>query len=106
MNMADILKLSDEQLVHQEFTIERQIIDSRFAKQMGTMEDTSVFAGFRKSIARLRTEQRRREIEQGIPKDSFRAKYRSTFSHTASSIASGSSEGFLKGISDKLNVES
>ena len=106
MKMADVLELSDEQLVHQELTIERQIIDSRFAKQMGTLEDTSVFAGFRKTIARLRTEQRRREKEQGIPKDSFRSKFRGSFAHSSDSASAGSSEGFLKGISDKLNVDS
>jgi ribosomal protein L29 len=53
MKMAEIKELSDEQLVHQELSIERQILDARFQKQLGTLEDTSVFSNYRKDIARL-----------------------------------------------------
>jgi len=105
MKMSEIKEFSEEQLVHQELSIERQIIDSRFAKQMGTLEDTSVFSGYRKSIARLRTEQRRRELEQGIPKNALRSKFRGSFTHSTDSVPTDSADGFLKGISDKLNVE-
>ena len=102
MKMAEIKEFSDEQLVHQELLIERQIIDARFQKQMGTLENTAVFSGFRKDIARLRTEQRRREKEQDLPKNAFRAKYSGGFSFESNETSSPASEGFLKGISDKL----
>lgn len=102
MKMTEITELSDEQLVHQELTIERQIVDARFQKQMGTLENTAVFSGFRKDIARLRTEQRRREKQNNLPKNSFRSKYSGSFTHTVDQSSSTESEGFLKGISDKL----
>ena len=102
MKMAEIKELSDEQLVHQELLVERQLIDARFQKQMGTLENTAVFSGFRKDIARLRTEQRRREKEQELPKNAFRSKYSGGFNYDADNASSPASEGFLKGISEKL----
>lgn len=103
MKMAEIKELSDEQLVHQELSIERQILDARFQKQLGTLEDTSVFANYRKDIARLRTEQRRRELEKSLPKNSFRSMFSGSFSYSDEESSSATeSEGFLKGISDKL----
>lgn len=43
--------------------------------------DVMIFRKIRKAIARLRTEQRRRELHQNIPKDSLRSKYRKTFTY-------------------------
>ena len=73
MKMSEIKELTDEQLVHRELQLERQIIDARFQKEVGTLENTSVFLGLRKDIARLRTEQRQREIAQNLNNDDIRS---------------------------------
>ena len=105
MKMSEIKELTDEQLVHRELQIERQIIDARFQKEVGTLENTSVFMVLRKNIARLRTEQRQREIAQNLNNDSLRNKFRSTFQVAENAPLSGQGDGFLKGISDKLDAD-
>jgi ribosomal protein L29 len=105
MKMSDIKEMSDAQLVHAELKCERDIMDSRFKKQLGTLESTGVFSNLRKSIARLRTEQRRREIDGQMPLDSLRNKYRNSFNPETSDESSAGSGAFLKGISEKLNTD-
>ena len=105
MKMSEIKELTDEQLVHRELQLERQIIDARFQKEVGTLENASVFMGFRKDIARLRTEQRQREIAQNLNNDSLRNKFRSTFQAAENASRGGQGDGFLKGISDKLDAD-
>ncbi len=106
MKMSDIRELSDEELVHTEFNIERELVEARFKKQLGTLENPSVFSGMRKSIARLRTEQRKREIANNLKLDELRNTHRKTFvPDSDSSKGSAASGEFLKGISEKLNQD-
>ena len=80
----DIKELSDEALVHAELQFQRDIVSERMiVAEDEKNSDGMLFGKIRKAIARLRTEQRRRELETGIPKDSLRSKYRKTFTYQA-----------------------
>jgi large subunit ribosomal protein L29 len=107
MKMEDIRKLEDHQLVHEELRLDREIIQARFAMQTGQLEDTSKLGKMRRDIARLRTAQRERERERGLPTDALREKHRASFDPGAvageeAAPAAPSSRGFLKGIVDKV----
>jgi large subunit ribosomal protein L29 len=106
MNISQISQLDDQQLVHEELRLERDLIHARFALKTGQLEDTSRISKVRKDIARLRTVQRDREREQGLPNNFLREKHRSSFDPKAGAVATeavdGSSKGFLKGIVDKV----
>lgn len=105
--MATHTEFNDEQLTHRMFDHERELVTARFALSSGTLENTAHVSVLRKEIARIRTEARRREIEQGLPKGSLIRTHRSTWSAGSASgeVEGGDSEeggGFLKGIVDKL----
>jgi large subunit ribosomal protein L29 len=106
MNVAQIRQMEDQQLVHAELSLERHLIHARFALKTGQLEDTSQLSKLRKDIARLRTVQREREREQGLPNDFLREKFRASFDPKADVDATveadGGSKGFLKGIVDKV----
>ena len=106
MNVIEIRQLGDQQLVQEELRLERDLIHARFAHKTGQLEDTSRLRKLRKDIARLRTVQREREREQGLPNDFLREKHRSSFDPKAQAAApeeaAGKSKGFLKGIVDKV----
>ncbi len=106
MNVEQIQKLDDQQLVHSELGLERELIHARFALKTGQLDDTSRLSKIRKDIARLRTVQRDREREQGLPNDFLREKFRASFDPKAQAEApqeaDGASKGFLKGIVDKV----
>jgi ribosomal protein L29 len=99
--MSDIKVLSDEQLVHEELSYERKLIDARIKKSFGTLEDTSFFAKIRKVIARIQTEVTSREKAQNLSKNAFKALYRKSF--VAEKIEETNNGDFLKGIADKLS---
>lgn len=94
--------LSDEALVHEILSTERALLTARFRHSQNMLEDTSELARLRKSIARLRTEARTREIAGGSQKDSLLTKYAGSFKPAASEGASAAQGGFLSGIVDKL----
>ena len=80
-------ELSDEALVHKELELERQIIHIRFQSQLEANENKHSISTLRKNIARVRTEQRHRELfdEDGnrrnppMPKSTLRTLHRKTF---------------------------
>lgn len=95
--------LSDEQLVHRELQLERELIAAGFRHRTGQLEDTESLGRTRREIARARTAQRQRELAQGLAKDALRRQYRPTFDpQAAEAAAGGASGGFVKGIVDKL----
>jgi ribosomal protein L29 len=110
MKMEDIRALSDQELVHQELQLERDLIQARFSKKLESQDDSSVFAKFRKDIARLRTEQRTREMKmsQKVGRNHLRNLHRSSFEVSSGGSSGGSSSGagFLKGLSAKLSSDS
>ena len=80
-------ELSDEALVHKELELERQIIHIRFQSQLEANENTHSISTLKRNIARVRTEQRHRELfdDEGnrrspaLPKNSLRSQHRKTF---------------------------
>ncbi len=94
--------LSDEQLVHQVLTNERDLLAARFQHAANQLENTVSLRVHRKEIARLQTEARRREVAGDLPKDSLIAKYRGSFSADGAPAAADEQGGFLQGIVDKL----
>ena len=77
----EIRELSDSDLVHAEMQLQRDIVSERMIIDEDRNPDAMYFRKIRKAIARLRTEQRRREIGEGLPKDSLRTKHRNSFSY-------------------------
>ncbi len=103
MSVADLKELDDKALVHRELQLERELMDARFRNKTGQLEDTSKLAKIRKGIARARTIQREREIEQSLNPNTLRDMHRSTFVPSAIGGGSdGGAGGFLKGIVDKV----
>ena len=88
----EIRDLSDAELVHAELQLQRDIVDERMIiDEENKSSDAMFFRKIRRTIARLRTEQRRREIEQGHSKDYLRTLHRNTFAYekkTESSLQS------------------
>jgi ribosomal protein L29 len=102
--MSSFQELSDEQLVHKALETERELVTKRFQHKMNRLENQAQLGGLRRSIARIRTEARRREIAGGLPKGALLAKHRASFQPSAAGASGASSEkgGFLSGIVDKL----
>ena len=82
-------ELSDEALVHKELELERHIIHIRFQSQLEANENTHSIATLKRNIARVRTEQRHRELfdddgnrrDPVLPKNSLRSQHRKTFTY-------------------------
>lgn len=89
--LTELKALSDEALVHAELQLDRELVSLNFMKKAGTLRNVMSTRVVRKNIARVRTEQRRREIEQGLAKDSLKSQHRDTFVATASAKQEGSS---------------
>ena len=105
MKYTDLHALSDEQLVHKELGLERDLIEATFRHKTGQLEDSSKLGRIRKDIARVRTAERLREVAQGVARNSLRDRYRSSFrpgAMAAPAAQAKESAGFLKGVVDKL----
>ena len=84
MKSSEIKAMTDEQLVHTELQFQRDIVHTRIDQVFEKSEDMMKLRKIRKSIARLRTEQRAREIKENLGKDSLRNAHRKSFVPTAS----------------------
>lgn len=103
MSVAELKELDDKSLVHRELQLERELMDARFRNKTGQLEDTSKLAKLRKGIARARTLQREREVEQKLNPNSLRDMHRSSFvAGESGGSGDGGAGGFLKGIVDKV----
>ncbi|MCB9777344.1 MAG: 50S ribosomal protein L29 [Alphaproteobacteria bacterium] len=104
MSYSELNKLSDEQLVHRELQLERELIAANLRLKTGQLEDTASLGRIRKEIARARTAQRGREREQGLNTDALRNRFRATFQPTAPAAAEGrAAGGFVAGLVDKVS---
>lgn len=101
-----IQELSDQQLVFSVLEIERDVIAARFKHSTNQLENTAQLRDMRRRVASLHTEARRREIAQGLPKDSLMHQHRRDFGGSSVVLDSDSPEkgGFLSGIVDKLTA--
>ena len=111
MAKTDLSGLSDEQLVHKELGLERELIDASFRLRTGQLDDNSKTGKLRREIARVRTEERAREQAQGLSKDGLRTQHRSSFRPAAAPVGGGEGEtsaaqkgGFLSGLAGKLGI--
>ena len=102
MSAVDLKGLDDKALVHRELQLERELMDARFRSKTGQLEDTSKLAKLRKGIARTRTAQRERELEQSLSPNALRDAHRSSFTPGEIGGEDGGAGGFLKGIVDKV----
>ncbi|MCA9646448.1 MAG: 50S ribosomal protein L29 [Myxococcales bacterium] len=97
--------MSDEQLVHRELELERELIATTFRHKTGQLDDTTRLGRIRKDIARVRTAERAREREHGMQSNALRDRYRGSFrpgQSTEATPAQAASGGFLKGLVDKI----
>lgn len=102
--MAQMAEYTDEQLAQQVLEAERQLVSLKFQHAMSALENTAQLGQVRKSIARLKTEARRREREQGLPKDTLVKQHAKTLAKSEGEQVEQveASGGFLSGIVDKL----
>lgn len=105
--MSAFTDLSDEQVVHQALTTERELVTKRFQHKLNRLENHAQLGDLRRAIARLQTEARRREIAQSLPKGSLFARHRGSFvaTNATSGAAPAEKGGFLSGIVDKLTAK-
>jgi large subunit ribosomal protein L29 len=107
MKSAEIQAFTDEQLVHKELQLERDLIELRFRHRDANnqLDDTSKLRKIRKDIARLRTAQRSRERSAELPKDALRNSHRGTFKAGAAIVGGGTAGGaFLQGFAAKAGI--
>jgi ribosomal protein L29 len=101
--MSGLQELTDEQLVHKALETERELVTKRFQHKLNRLENQAQLGGLRRSIARIRTEARKREIAGGLAKGSLLAKHRASFVPAGGTAAPAAEKGgFLSGIVDKL----
>ena len=101
MKMSEIKELSDQELVHQELMLEKQLIDAKLKKSLGVGMDLSIFSKFRKDIARLQTEQTLRCKAQNLPKNALKSLHRKSFEY--SQAEEEEKTDFLQSVADKLS---
>ena len=103
-NPTGLQAMSDEELVHAELQLDRDMIALRFAKQMGTLKETHKFKEVRREIARLRTEQIARENRKGVAKNTLRDLHRGTFVPKVSETIGGDAS-FASELNEQMEEE-
>ena len=88
---TELKELSDEQVVHAELQLDRDLVGLRFQKSADQLRNVNQIKVVRRNIARVRTEQRRRELAAGLAKNALRNQHRATFTAAASTKIEGSS---------------
>jgi large subunit ribosomal protein L29 len=109
MATANLAEMTDEQLVHRELELERELVHANFQLSIGELENTAELPRLRKDIARARTAQRSRERSANDPKNTLRNRYRNSFTAALAADAAGGTDddgGFLKGIANKFGIGS
>lgn len=101
---AQINDLQDSDLIHTLLASERELIQARMQHSMNQLENTAQLSVLRKNIARMHSEARRREIAQGLNKDTLLHTHRRTFAVDGAEATGTDAEkgGFLAGVVDKL----
>jgi len=92
--------MTDEQLVHTELQLDREIVSLRFRKNASQLRNVNLIKEARRNIARFRSEQRRRELALGLPKDSLKDLHRLTF--TASAVSSFEGSSFASDLNEQM----
>ena len=93
--------LTDQQLADQLNQSERDLVSRRFKHSTNQLENTSELRTLRRTIAKLKTEARRREIDQGRPKNGLLQGVKPAAASSAAA-PKATAGGFLQGIVDKV----
>jgi len=101
----ELKALSDEALVHTELQLDRDLVDLRFKKNRDQLRNVNQIKEVRRNIARIRTEQRRRELEANAAKNSLRDLHRSSFKANVKTSSEVSTEGSTFGADMNEQVE-
>ena len=101
MKMSEIKEFTDQELVHKELLLEKELIDAKLKKSLGVGMDLSIFSKLRKDIARLQTEQTLRCKTQGLAKNALKALHRKTFVYAQAEEEEKTD--FLQSVADKLS---
>ncbi len=97
-----VVQLSDQDLVNKYHQVQRELVRARFKHSSNQLENTASLRELRRTIARIKTEARRREIERGLPKNGLFASIRPV-SEQGEATAQQTGGGFLQGIVDKIS---
>lgn len=101
--MADSINtLDDAALVTELARKERALVQARFSLSMNRLEDTSSLRVMRRDVARIKTELRRRELAEGLSKDTLIARHKVDPSTLGDGDGGAASGGLLSGVVDKL----
>ena len=103
MAANDLRKLSDKELVHHELQTERELAVVTLKLRGSTLENTARVRQLRREVARARTIQRQRELEQGLPKDHLLHVHRQDFKAGAAG-GEEAEAGFLSGVSERFGL--
>ncbi len=95
--------LTNEQLAAQVRQGEIDMVSAKFSHSMNQLENTAQLKVARRNIAAMKTEIRRREIEQGLSKASVLNGIVAGRNAGAAAGDSGDDTGFIKGIVDKIS---
>ena len=68
---TELKALTDEQVVHAELQLDRDLVGLRFRKNADQLRNVNQIKVVRRNIARVRTEQRRRELDAGLAKNAL-----------------------------------
>ena len=104
MAANELRELSDEVLIHRILDSEHVLVGEHFQNKLGQLENTASLKDVRRSIARMRTLVREREIAQELKKDTLIHMHRPTYQYNALADDGGDQGGFLSGIVDKLST--
>ena len=88
---TELKALTDEQVVHAELHLDRDLVSLRFRKSADQLRNVNQIKVVRRNIARVRTEQRRRELDAGLTKNALLEQHRATFTAAAAVQTEGSS---------------
>ena len=88
---TELKALTDEQVVHAELQLDETLVGLRFRKSADQLRNVNQIKVVRRNIARVRTEQRRRELDAGLAKNALLEQHRATFTAAATVQTEGSS---------------
>jgi ribosomal protein L29 len=95
-----LAEMSDEQLVHAELQLDRDLVALRFQKKSGNGRNVHKLKQARRAIARLKTEQTAREKAAGVAKGIFFAQYQNSFKALDGDLDMGSS--FMADLNEQM----
>jgi ribosomal protein L29 len=95
-----LAEMSDEQLVHAELQLDRDLVALRFQKKSGNGRNVHKLKQARRAIARLKTEQTAREKAAGVAKGTFFAQYQNSFKALDGDLDTGSS--FMADLNEQM----